>query len=170
MDYYLRELYDNNSPRVFAVLDPIHINIINENEKNDCIHPKHPKNSLLGSHITSHNSNIIIEKNDFREYDSTDYFRLAPNKIVRLKYSYFIKYIKHDNNNVFVEKIIPENQKKIKGIIHWLSIEYSIPAIFELYSNLLIKDNYNLNSKIIKHGYVEKIVLDNLSLVYQLKD
>ncbi|XWV24559.1 glutamine tRNA-synthetase [Tupanvirus deep ocean] len=169
IDFHLREVLDRESPRMFAIIDPLEVVIEDETNVHDCNHPNHPKNVTMGSHITQLTKNILIEKSDFREVDSKDFFRLAPEKTIRLKYSYFVKYANHNKDIVTVSKTEPTNPKKIKGVIHWISKDFAIPVKFELYDKLLIDGEYNPNSKIIRDGYVEPAVMENLSKPYQFE-
>lgn len=61
-----------------------------------CVHPNHPVDKTLGQHFTKLTSWIWIEKSDFREIDSADYYRLVPGKTIRLKYTDFVQYVKHE--------------------------------------------------------------------------
>jgi glutaminyl-tRNA synthetase len=68
------------------VLDPI--KLIIENVADDyrlpVEVPLHPKDPSMGTVETSFTKEIYIEREDFREVDSPDYFRLAPGKLVGL--------------------------------------------------------------------------------------
>lgn len=173
LDHYLREYLDKNAYRVFAVCDPIKLTICDYGDNRECEHPNHPTDKSLGSHKTILSKNIYIENTDFRELDDKDYFRLAPNKTVRLRYADFIKYESHEikDNNIIIsaKNNTPDNPKKIKGIIHWLSDKGSVPARFELFNELYIDGKYNPSSKTVKNGYVESYVMDNLDKMFQFE-
>jgi len=167
IEHELRTYFDKICNRVFAVMNPVElINIdCTEDYKRECIHPNHPTNTNMGHHLTYATKNNYIEASDFREVDSPDYYRLAPNKIIRLRYADFIKHLDHktDENTlkITVCDIVPDKPKKIKGIIHWVSSE-SPKAIFEVYDTLYNDDGtINNNSKKYTHnGYIEKYILD----------
>ena len=156
VDYHLRENLNKLSERVFAVIDPIAVNIIDQTEIKHC---KHSSGNGNSDHETQLSKNIYIEKSDFREVDEKSYYRLAPGKIVRLRYADFIEYVSHNNDEIIAKNVVPKNPKKIKGVIHWVSKEDSLPAKFELFDDLLIDGNYNKNSKIVKNGYIEKYIM-----------
>jgi glutaminyl-tRNA synthetase len=170
VDFYLRKHLDKSSNRIFGILRPLKINLKDIGDNIICKHPRKP-NSETDYYNTLLTKNIYIEQTDFREVDSKDYYRLAPNKIVRLRYGPFIENIEYSNNKELLCKIAtPEKPKKIKGILHWLSHEDSIPCKFELYDNLLNKDgNYNDNSKLVLDGRVEKEILNDLTQTYQFE-
>lgn len=175
----LRDELNTSSPRVFAVLNPVYIVLSEEDNKSteindNCEHPDYPGTENKKSHTTLLTNNLLIDSSDFRLIDNSDYYGLAPNKMVRLRYGPFIKC--GDTKNIkHIECIVARdetkfNRKKIKGIIHWLSMEGSVECIFELYDSLLIGEGkFNTNSKCVKYGRVEKEVLKDLTLTYQFE-
>lgn len=167
--HYLRTRLDNISYRMFAVVEPLKIIIVDQEEEKICNHPNHPLVPDMGHHITKLNKEIYIEKTDFREIDEKSYYRMAPGKTVRLKYADFIEYVSHDDEKLLVKNTLPKNPKKIKGIIHWVSLEDSIDCKFEIYDTLLINNEYNEKSKIIKYGKIEKSVMHNLDKTFQFE-
>lgn len=175
LEQQLRLYHDQTCLRAFAVMDPIKL-LINNNITNQyfiarsCTHPNHPTNKELGSHETILTKDLYIEKSDFRESDSKDYYRLTPNtnKPIRLRYADFVNYVSHhyindDDQEIVVKDIIPDQPKKIKGIIHWVNSN-SPKAVFEIYESLYGDDGVIKNgSKInIYNGYVEQFVIDSL--------
>ena len=167
--HYLRTELDKISYRMFAVIDPLSVSIMDQNFERICEHSNHPLNKNFYSHNTILDKNIYIEKSDFKEVDDKNYYRIAPGKIVRLKYADFIKYESHDDNILVVKNIIPENPKKIKGIIHWVSEKDSIECEFEIYDTLLKNNEFNKDSKIIKYGRLEKSALEYLDKILQFE-
>jgi glutaminyl-tRNA synthetase len=190
IDHELRNVLDRDSIRAFAVLNPLKIKILNNDmsekscdiiEKN---HQNHPTDISKGSHNTDLSPNIFIEKTDFRAIDSVDFYRLAPNKTIRLRYADFVEYVSHTMDNVIVKDIIPEKPKKIKGVIHWVSKERSKRIIIQIYDDLYdvvegIDKNIkmNLNSKIMCYdSLVENYVIeylesqiDKINIVFQFE-
>ena len=159
IDHHLRSILDKEAPRCFAVINPIKLIISDENNIVECEHLNHPINDM-GKHKTILSKNLYIETSDFKEVDKKNYHGLAPNKTVRLRYAYFVKCVGFKESEITVEKTMPENSKKIKGILHWVSEEDSVEAIFELYDPLLKEGDYNKDSKIVRYGRVEKAVLE----------
>lgn len=82
----IRAYLENSAPRLMMVLDPIKLVIENvPDDYNVSVEvPLHPKDPSMGNVRTSFTRTIYIEREDFREVDSPDYFRLAPNKMVGL--------------------------------------------------------------------------------------
>ena len=165
IDYHLRDVLNLTSPRAFAVIDPIEVDI------SDHVGEKVCKN---GDHSTILSKKIYIDRTDFREIDDKSYYRLAPNKTVRLRYADFIEYVSHEKQGslvtkIIVKNVIPPNPKKIRGIIHWVSESDLVAVNFELYQDLLANENYNPLSIIITSGYVEKYVMEDITKTYQFE-
>jgi len=85
----LRQDLDKKAPRVMAILDPLKINLINLNKDHvEYIEvPDFPNKKEGQVHKIILSDKVFISREDFRMEDSPNYFRLAPNKIVRLKYA-----------------------------------------------------------------------------------
>jgi glutaminyl-tRNA synthetase len=162
-----RDLLNLRAIRCFAVKKPLKLRIINFREiyKSDeytITRPNHPINDL-GSHKINLTENIYIESDDWRDVDSKDYYGLAPNKIVRLKYGPFIKCESVLNNNEIICKIIDPmnekdkfNPKKIKGCLHWLNTLSSDQIEMWDINDLINTDgSYNENSLVKSTGFIE---------------
>lgn len=158
--HYLRDEINNTAIRLFGVLEPKLLNIVNLDNYLECEHKNNPHTNDI--HITTLTNNIYIDSSDFREIDEPDYFRLAPGKIVRLRYGPFIEYISHTSDIITCKIINPSNPKKIKGIIHWVSADpnYNLPITYELFDNI---------KKETKNGYIEKYFEEVLDKSIQLE-
>lgn len=68
------------------VLDPIPVIIddLPEDHLEEIELPFSPKDPQMGTHVVPFTKTIYIDRSDFREIDSKDYFRLAPGKAVGL--------------------------------------------------------------------------------------
>ena len=83
----------------------------------------------------------------------TPYFRLCPQKEVRLKSAYYVKYASHEtdeNGNITVVHCTydPESRggeapdgRKVKGTLHWVSADNCINAEVRLYDRLFNVEN-----------------------------
>jgi len=82
----IRGYLEDSAPRLMMVLNPVRLVI--ENVPDDYrvpVHvPLHPKIPSMGTVTASFTKVVYIDADDFREEDSPDYFRLAPNKSVGL--------------------------------------------------------------------------------------
>ena len=90
----VRRYLEMTVPRLMVVLDPIPVIIddLPEDYLEEIELPFNPKDPSVGSHIVPFTRTVYIDRSDFREEDSKDYFRLAPGKAVGLlKVPYPIK-------------------------------------------------------------------------------
>ena len=91
---------------------------------------------------------IYIEQDDFMLNPVGKYFRLCPEKEVRLKGAYYIKYASHEedeNGNITAVHCTydPESfggetpdGRKVKGTLHWVSANHCKDAEIRLYERL----------------------------------
>ncbi len=179
LEFCIREDLNENAPRAMAVLDPVKVVIENFSETLDEVlsMPNHPNRPELGHREVTFTREIYIDRADFREEANKNYKRLVLGKEVRLRNAYVIRadrvekdaegniqtiYCSYDpatlNKN-------PEDGRKVKGVIHWVSAKYGKPAEIRLYDRLFSTPNpgsaedflstINPNSLIIKQGFVE---------------
>ncbi|KAL8675448.1 MAG: hypothetical protein Q9168_000149 [Polycauliona sp. 1 TL-2023] len=82
----VRRYLEQTVPRLMLLLDPIPITI--DNVPDDYVEeielPFSPKDPSFGNHKVPFTKTIYIDRSDFREVDSKDFFRLAPGKSVGL--------------------------------------------------------------------------------------
>ncbi|EFC36745.1 predicted protein [Naegleria gruberi] len=173
LEQSLRTDLDERVNRVFAVLEPLKVVLTNyDANKVEHVEAKnHPKLAERGSRQLPLSRVLYIESSDFREVDSEDYYGLAPNKSVGLRYApcniHCEKVIKDENGKIVELHCTADFDKKEKPktYIHWLS--QSAPGVdpmkaeVRLYEKLFTCDdldevgdewlNYiNPNSEIIK--------------------
>lgn len=149
LEFMLREHLNKITDRVMAVLNPVKLVITNypEGEFEEVELINNPEDEQSASRMVPFGRNIFIEQDDFMIDAPKKFFRLAPGKEVRLKGAYIIKcedYITDENGNV--KEILctydPETKsggevnRKVKGILHWVSAEKSIAAEVRLYDRL----------------------------------
>ena len=179
LEFCIREDLNENAPRAMAVLDPVKVIIENFSETIDEVlsMPNHPNRPELGNREVTFTREIYIDRADFREEANKNYKRLVLGKEVRLRNAYVIRadrvekdaegniqtiYCTYDpatlNKN-------PEDGRKVKGVIHWVSAKFAKPAEIRLYDRLFNTPNpgsaddflstINPNSLLIKKGFVE---------------
>ncbi|KYK23503.1 glutamine--tRNA ligase, partial [Thermoplasmatales archaeon SG8-52-4] len=187
LEFSIREDLNKRAFRKMAVLDPIKIIITNYPEgKVEMLQGRNnPENETDGYREIPFSRKLYIEREDFMEDPPAKYFRLAPGKEVRLKYAYIIRceeVIKDDDTGQIKELFCiydPDtrsgmvgSQRKVKGTLHWVSIEQAIKAEVRLYDRLFIdedptgkkngsdfKDYINPDSlKIIRNTFVESSI------------
>ena len=176
----VRERLDADSPRIMAVLNPLKVTIENYpdgvTEKLDA--KNHPKNPTMGNRSMIFNKEIFIERDDFMEHPSEQFYRLKPGGEVRLRFAYIIEckdIIKDDKGNI-IELICtydPETKsgsgtstKKVKSAIHWVSANNAIKAQVNLYNALFSvakpqgEEDLNPNSMEVIEALIEASVSD----------
>lgn len=82
----IRKYLEETVPRLMMILDPILVIIENlpEDHYESLSIPFKPGVSRMGEHQVPFSRRVYIDREDFREVDSKDYFRLAPGKSVGL--------------------------------------------------------------------------------------
>ena len=146
----VRERLNNDSPRIMAVLNPLKVTIENypDGVTEELDAKNHPKNPDMGNRSMIFNKEIFIERDDFMEHPTEQFYRLKPGGEVRLRFAYIIEckdIIKDDKGNI-IELICtydPETKsgsgtstKKVKSAIHWVSANNAIKARVNLYNAL----------------------------------
>ncbi len=157
----VREDLNANANRVSAVLDPIKLIITNypEGQVEEMVAHNNPEKEDAGDHTIPFTKELYIERDDFMENAPSKYFRLTVDKEVRLKGAYIIKCTgckKDDEGNVVevyaeydpqTKSGMPESNRKVKGTIHWVSVEHSLPAEVRLYDRLFLAEDLNEETK-----------------------
>lgn len=176
MDHLLRTEYNETAIRVFGVIDPIKVSILNFSQNKELSHPNHPTQKGLGSHQITLSSNIYIEAEDFEPEYKKDFYRFMPENKVRLRYGDQTDFYTMNNYNkekkvLSIEQANLEgvNIKKIKGCIHWISELDAVKVKYELFSELAPGGIFNPESKITKIGYIQKYALEILDKPVQLE-
>lgn len=183
LEHCVRENLNMNAARAMAVCDPVKLVIENwdENRTENISIDNLPVEGAadMGKHTVPFGREIYIERDDFMVEPPKKFFRLKPDGEVRLKGAYIIKctgWEQDENGNVTLiraeydpESRSGECQRKVKGTIHWVPAEGSIPAEFRLYEPLFndteidtdnLIESIDPNSIIIKQGFVEPFLKD----------
>jgi glutaminyl-tRNA synthetase len=184
----VRENLDKCTRRVLAVLNPLKVVIENypEGETELLDAPYHPNDPEMGQRQLPFSKEIYIEQDDFMEDPPKKFFRLGPGREVRLRYAYFItcnEVIKNNAGEVIELRCTydPETKggnapdgRKVKGTIHWVSVEHALKTEVRLYDRLFIdekpdsnkhekdwKDFLNPDSiKVLDNAYLEPSLSD----------
>ncbi len=157
LEFYLREDLNKRAERRMAVLDPIKVVITNYPEdKVEEIHSvNNPEDEAAGKRAIPFGREVYIERDDFMEEPPKKFFRLAPGGEVRLRYAYLIKcneVIKDENGEVIELHCTydPESAggtssdgRKVKGVIHWVSVGHAIKAEVRLFDRLFQNEDPN---------------------------
>lgn len=155
LEHAVREDLNATAPRVSAVLDPIKLIITNYPEgKVEMMEAiNNPEDPTQGSHEIAFSRELFIEREDFMEDAPKKFFRMTPGQEVRLKNAYIVKCTGCKKNEAGeIEEIyaeydeltksgMPESNRKVKGTLHWVSAEHSLPAEVRLYDRLFTVEN-----------------------------
>ncbi|CAG8632359.1 14781_t:CDS:2, partial [Funneliformis caledonium] len=154
-DKYVRDYLDFHVPRLMVIVDPIKVVI--ENLPDDYLEeltvPFKPKDPSMDDHVVPFSKIVYIDKSDFREQHSPDYFRLAVGKTVGLLY---VKHcitctdVKKDSEGN-IEYLICRYEngpdiKKSKTYIQWVSesTKHQSPIRLNeirIYNNFFMSEN-----------------------------
>ena len=155
LEHCLRADLNKRALRRLGVLNPLKITIENypegQTEEIDAVN--NPEDPHAGTRKVSFSREIFIDRNDFMEDPPKKYFRLSPQKEVRLKYAYYVtcKEVIKDLDGEIKELICtydPESRggdspdgRKVKGTIQWVDASTAIPVEARLYDRLFLAPN-----------------------------
>ena len=151
----VRDNLNENADRAMAVLNPLKVVIDNypDGKTEEIAIDINPSKPELGKRSVTFSKEIFIEQDDFMLDPPGKYFRLCPQKEVRLKGAYYIKYASHEtdeNGNITVVHCTydPESfggqtpdGRKVKGTLHWVSADNCFDAEVRLYDRLFNVSN-----------------------------
>jgi glutaminyl-tRNA synthetase len=155
LEHSIREDLNVKAKRVSAVIDPVKLILTNypegQTEMMEAIN--NPEDESMGKHEIAFTKELFIEREDFMEDAPKKFFRMTPGQEVRLKNAYIIKCTgcqKDEAGNIIeiyaeydpqTKSGMPESNRKVKGTLHWVSVEHSIPAEVRLYDRLFNVEN-----------------------------
>ena len=145
----VRDELNKTAKRALCVLDPLKVIIENypENKVEELSAHFNPQDPTSESRILPFTREIYIERSDFMEDPPKKYFRLFPGSEVRLRHAYVIRCnaIIRDIGGAIVElrctydpETLGKNpeDRKIKGVIHWVSAAQAYPVTIYQYDRL----------------------------------
>ena len=183
LEFHIREHLNKIAPRVMAVLNPLKLVITNfpEGEEEWLKAENNPEDESAGFRQLPFSRELYIEHEDFREEANRKFFRLKLGGEVRLKNAYIIKAercTKDSEGNIVEVQCTydpksrsgsgsPESLRKVKGTLHWVTIQNALPVEVRLYDRLFTDETpdghknkdflefINPNSLKVITGYVE---------------
>jgi glutaminyl-tRNA synthetase len=183
LEFCVREELNKTTPRVMAVLNPVKLIITNYPDgKEEILDAENSQeDESLGYRKVPFSRELYIEREDFQEEANKKFFRLTLGTEVRLKNAYIIKgesVVKDTDGNIIeIHCTYDEDsqsgsgteasQRKVKGTIHWVSINHAIEAEVRIYDRLFTHENpdgdkdvdfkeyINSNSLEVIKGYLE---------------
>ncbi len=150
LEHCVRENLNEKAPRAMGILKPLRLVIDNypDGTTEWFEVPNHPQNPSMGSRKIPFSKVLYIEHDDFLENPPRKYKRLGPDREVRLRNAYVIKYMSHvkdaSGNVTEVHCTFdrdtgsgqPSADRKVDGVIHWVSADHAVLAEVRLYDRL----------------------------------
>lgn len=150
----VRNTLNPTAKRVMCVLDPLKIVIENypEDKTEELDVPFYPEGMGTMSRKVPLTRELYIERSDFMENPPKKYFRLSPGTEVRLRHAYVIRCtsVVYDEKGLVKElrctydpDTLGKNpsDRKVKGVIHWVSKPDAYPVELVHYDRLFSDPN-----------------------------
>ncbi len=156
LEFSIREDLNVRAPRRFGILEPLKVVITNYPDDKEEWLPaiNNPEDPQAGTREIPFTNELYIERNDFMEDPPGKFFRLGPDREVRLKYGYIIKcddYHKDPETGEVTTLFCtydPQTKsgsdtsgKKVKGTLGWVSTKHSLDAEIRLYDRLFLDED-----------------------------
>ena len=157
LEHSVREELNKTANRVMGVLDPIKVVIENYPEsKVEMVQAvNNPEDESAGIREMPFSREIYIDRSDFMENPPSPkkFFRLGPDREVRLKYAYVIRctgFEKDGEGNILLIKCEyfadtrsgqDTSGKKVKGTLSWVSAQEAVDAEIRIYDRLFLDAN-----------------------------
>jgi glutaminyl-tRNA synthetase len=155
LEYEVRDHLNKIAPRRMAVLDPVKVVLENwtpgSTETVELVN--NPENPEDGTRQVPLSGEVWIEREDFMEEPPKKFYRLGPDRHVRLKGGYIIRCTGFDkdadgNVNEIRAVIIPGTLGadtpegiECRAAIHWVSVEHGADAEIRLYDRLFTTED-----------------------------
>ncbi|MDE7413604.1 MAG: glutamine--tRNA ligase/YqeY domain fusion protein [Muribaculaceae bacterium] len=155
LEHSIREDLNKTATRVSVVQNPVKLIITNypENHTEMIEMDNNPENLEEGKHEMPFSRELWIEREDFMENPPKKFFRMSPDKEVRLKGAYIVKCTGVKKNDAGeIEEIyatydpetrsgLPGADRKVKGTLHWVSAPTAVKAEIRDYDRLFAVEN-----------------------------
>jgi glutaminyl-tRNA synthetase len=188
LEHSIREDLNAKANRVFGIMDPLKVIITNwEEGKTETLQGvNNPGDESAGIRDIPFGREIYIDRGDFLENPPSPkkWYRLGPDREVRLKFAYIIKctgYDKDDEGNItqLYCEYDPQTRsgqdtsgKKVKGTLGWVSAEHAYSAEIRLYDRLFVTENMNtIDDDFMNHLNPDSLTVNTKALLEpSLKD
>ena len=156
LEFSIREDLNVRAPRRFGIMKPLKVVITNYPDDKEEWLPavNNPEDPQAGTREIPFTRELYIEKNDFMEDPPRKFFRLGPDREVRLKYGYIIKCDDYQKDLETGEVTTlfcsydPQTRsgsdtsgKKVKGTLGWVSAKHSLDVEIRLYDRLFLDED-----------------------------
>lgn len=173
LEHCVREYLNQHAVRVMVVKNPLAVELLNVKDDEVYQIENLPLDLNAGTHKVTFSKNIFIDADDFAINPPPKYKRLVVGGTVRLKGSYIIEYVSHDEdekgNATKVYANIIEDSKsggvnagiKVKGVVQWVNAADCVDVELCDYDYLLLdgegdfSQRLNPNSKKVFNAKAE---------------
>jgi glutaminyl-tRNA synthetase len=148
LEFCIRDELELSAPRAMAVLKPLKVVLSNlPADHLEILHAKRHPNVDMGEREVPLTHEIYLERSDFEEVPPKGFKRLIPGGEVRLRNAYIIRCdaVTKDADGVVIELQcsvdlatlgVNPTDRKVKGVVHWVSASHSLPAEVRVYDRL----------------------------------
>lgn len=157
LEYFVREDLNKTATRRMVVFDPVKLVITNfpEGQVDELEGEDNPEVEEKTYRKIPFTKELFIEREDFMVDPPKKFFRLAPEKMVRLKYGYIIRCdsFEQDDNGKITQincTYFPQSKSgsgdttlKAKGTLHWVSATHHVALTLKLYDRLFSVEDMN---------------------------
>jgi glutaminyl-tRNA synthetase len=170
LEFCVREELNKSADRVMAVLNPVKLVITNypEDQEEWLDAENNPEAEAMTFRKVPFTRTLYIEREDFKEDADKKFFRLTLGTEVRLKNAYIIKgehVVKDSDGNILEIHCTYDadsksgsgseaSMRKVKGTIHWVSIQHAIQAEVRIYDRLFTHENPDGDKEIDFKTYI----------------
>ena len=153
LEHAVRQELNQVAVRRMAVFDPLELELTNwpEGEVLEVDGINNPEEESAGTRKIPFSKHLLIEQDDFKEVANRKFFRLKLGSEVRLRNGYIIKcdeVVKDADGEI--QKLLcsvdldtlnknPED-RKVKGVIHWVSRDHAVEAKVKLFDRLFSEE------------------------------
>jgi glutaminyl-tRNA synthetase len=155
LEHAVRDDLNRHAPRVMSVLNPLAVVVENypEGKVEEFEVQVNPEEPEAGTRRVTFARTVFIEHDDFKETPPPKFHRLFPGNEVRLRGAYLVRctgVVKDAAGRVVEVRCTYDpasrggaapDGRKVKGTIHWISREHSVPATVRLYAPLFSREN-----------------------------
>ncbi len=167
LEHAVRAELNSTSIRRMAVFNPLEIEITNwpEGQVVEVEGVNNPEDESAGTRNIPFSGRLFIEQDDFKEEANRKFFRLKKGGEVRLRNAYIIKCddVEKDADGTITKVLCSVDldtlnkqptDRKVKGVIHWVSAEHAVETPVRLFDRLFTEENPEADKEISFTKYV----------------
>ena len=174
LEHCVREDLNKRAKRIMVVVNPVKLIIDNypEGQTEEVEAINNPENMDEGKRKVIFSKELYIDRDDFMEEPVKGFYRMAPDREVRLKAGYYVKctgVVKDENGEIKEIHCTydPETKggtsadgRKVKGTLHWVSATNCVDTEVRIYENL-----FNCQNPSAEENFLDTVNHDSLKIV-----